>query len=310
LFSVAGVSEAATLEGTKANPCPAAPRGWTGATSNPTLFGPAQQPGQHHMMVTCQYTQGPRHSVSVVAEYALPSDPNPLSDFYYGCNAHRKQAWTRGGRTYFVASAERWSYVEFTDPGHQLPDAAAGRFENTAQALLKHVSSDAHLCAINTATPTLVHHLYLFGFEFLHSSRGLKAFGGIETQSKSNPLIPAASFEAISEPDATVLSKVTSVTAPVFTVHVVANGKQYSLRLRIDHGLDFLQKPPTQQLRLGLEVVGSDYASCPKGMSGRLTITRNAMLNTPDAPASVRVQLCGPVFAQGSYRGTALIIGG
>jgi hypothetical protein len=308
--ALCGVVATSAAAARRANPCPAAPRGWVAAASNPTIFGPAQQPGQEHVMVSCDYTQGPRNAVSVVAEYALPTDLNPLSDFYYGCNARRQQAWTSDGRTFFAASGTRWSYVEFSDPGRQLPDAAEGAFETVARALLKHVSGSAHLCKINTATPTVVHHLYLFGFEFLLSTHKLKAFGGIATQSKSNPLIPEGSFSAVSEANATVLAKVTSVKAPVFTVQIIDGGKRHALRLRIGDGIDFLQRPPLQRLRLRLQVVGSNYSRCAKGATGTLTIKRSMLVSAPNAPATIRVRLCGSVFAQGTYRGTAEIISG
>src|SRR5262249_49580209 len=132
---------AGTARGVDANPCPGAPHGWEASSSNPTVFGPTQQPGQNHMMVSCQYSQAPKHSVSVVAEYAMPSDPNPIADFYYGCEAARKQPWTTSGRLYFVTSGTRWSYVEFTDPGHELPESGVVPFERVARALLENVSS-------------------------------------------------------------------------------------------------------------------------------------------------------------------------
>ena len=261
-------------------------------------------------MVSCQYSQAPRHTVSVVAEYALPADLNPLSDFYYGCDKRRQQAWTSTGRLYFAASGTRWSYVEFADPGRQLPDTAVGSFETVARALLQRVGAVAHVCKINTASPTLVQHLYLFGFEFILSSRDLRAFGGVATQSKSNPLIPDGSFTTVAAPDATVLAKVSHVNAPEFTVQIVAKGRRYFLRLRLGHGVDFLQKPPTQRLRLGLNVVGSNYPRCAKGARGTLTITRSSLDNAANAPANVRVDLCGSLFAHGTYRGTADILTG
>ena len=261
-------------------------------------------------MVTCQYSQAPRHAISVVAEYALPEDLNPLSDFYYGCEAKRKQAWTSSGRIFFVASGSRWSYVEFADPGRQLPDGAVVTFETVARTLLEHVSGSAHACRINSTTPTLVQHLYLFGFEFVHTGHGLRAFGGIATQSAKNPLLPDASFTTVSSPDATVVAKVSHVHAPIFTVQIVAKGKHHSLRLHLDPGLGFMQRPPTQRLRLGLDVVSSDYAGCAKGARGTLSITRSSLNNSPNAPAAVRVELCGPLFAQGNYRSTAEIITG
>jgi hypothetical protein len=293
-----------------ADPCPAAPHGWKAAASNPTVFGPAQQPGQQHMMISCQYDQAPKHTVSVIAEYALPADPNPIADFYFGCDVRRHQEWTASGRSYFAASGKRWSYVEFTDPSGQLPDAAAGGFEKVAGVLLKRVSSSAHACKVNTTTPTLVQHLYLFGFEFLLSSPDAKAFGGIATQSKKNLLIPAASFTTTSDPNATVLANVKHVDAKPVTVQVVRSGAHRSLTLRFPGGIDFYQRPPVQRLRLRVEVARSSVSGCPARSSGTLTITRSSLLNSPNAPAVIRLQLCGSLFAHGTYRGTALIISG
>src|SRR5262249_25213691 len=176
--------------------------------------------------------------------------------------------------------------------------------------LLKRVSGSAHICKINTTTPTLMEHLYLFGFEFVLSSRHLRIFGGIATQSKQNLLIPAASFTTTSDPNATVLANVSAVKAAPFTVQVVGNGARRSLTLRIDRGVDFFQRPPTQRLRLKVEVTHSNVGACHAGANGTLTITRSSLLNSANAPASIRLQLCGPLFAQGTYRGTALIISG
>jgi hypothetical protein len=172
------------------------------------------------------------------------------------------------------------------------------------------VSSSAHVCKINSTTPTLVQHLYLFGFEFFLSSPDVQAFGGIATQSKKNPLLPVGSFNTIVSPDATVSAKVSRVNAPSFTVQIVAKGKHRALQLRLTSGLEFLQKPPTQRLRFGLEVVGSNYAGCPKGAHGTISITRSTLDNAPNAPAIVRVDLCGSLFAHGTYRATAEIITG
>src|SRR5438093_79467 len=42
--------------------CPGAPEGWTASASNPQVFGPAQQPGQQHTSVTCDYSKPPTHA--------------------------------------------------------------------------------------------------------------------------------------------------------------------------------------------------------------------------------------------------------
>ena len=260
-------------------------------------------------MLKCDYAQSPRHVASVVAEYALPADLNPLSDFYYGCDASRKQAWSSAQRIFFQASGSRWSYVEVADPGRQLPDGAVPSFESVALELLHRVEGDAHVCKINSTTPTLVQHLYLFGFEFFHTSNGVQAFGGVAARSAKNPLIPDGSFTTVSTPASTIVTEVNHVTAPPVAVQVVANGKRHAFSLRLT-GIDFLQKPPTQRLRLRVVVGQSSYAACPRGSRGTLTITRSSLDNASTAPAVIRLDLCGSLFARGTYRGTAEIITG
>jgi hypothetical protein len=296
--------------GSTPQPCPTSPNGWKADAANPTIFGPAQQPGQHQTMITCNYTKGPVFTASVVAEYANPDDPNPNADFFFGCKANRHQDWNLIHRTYFISNPDNWSYVEFTDPSHQLPNASVPTFERVAQNLLENVAPLAHNCRLNTTTPTVMQHSYLFGFEFFLSSGDFKAFGGVPARSQTNVLIPAGSFTSTSEGDATSVAKIVKASAPPFTVNVIDNGKSYDLRMRITGGGNFAQQPPLQRLNLNLRVVSSSYARCPTGSRGTVSIIRSQYLNAPNSPATVRVRLCGSVFRHGTYRGTALLIAG
>ncbi len=291
-------------------PCPASPSGWTADGSNPSIFGPAQQPGQHHTMLTCTYSQGKASTVGVIAEYADLDDPNPNTDFYYGCKPGLHQAWDLTHRLYFNANSANWSYVEFSDPGHQLPNAAVPAFEQVANALLGNVAHLAHDCKLDTSTPTTMKHLYLFGFEFFVTSPNFKAFGGVPARTPNNVLIPEGSFSATQTPDATVVSKIVSAHAPPFIVQVIDHGKTYKLRMRITGGANFVQQPPTQRLRLKLKVTQSKYPRCRAGSSGTVSILRSENSNSPSAPAFLQVRLCGAVFGHGTSRGTALIISG
>jgi hypothetical protein len=305
-----GATGAAARPAAKSQPCPASPSGWKADPANPLIFGPAQQPGQHHTMVSCTYTKGKLATVSVVAEYANTDDQNPNSDFYFGCKTKRSQAWDTTHRTYFVSNPKAWSYVEFADPGHQLPGAAVPAFELVAKALLTNVAPLAHGCKVNTTTPTVMPHLYLFGFEFFASSTDLKAFGGVPASSASNPLVPAGSFSSESTADSTVTSKIVSAHAPAFTIKVVDHGKTYNLLTRITGGSTFTQQPPIQRFGLKLRIVKSTYSRCRTGSEGNVTVVRSQYLNSPTAPAQIRVHLCGAVFGHSKYRGTALLISG
>jgi hypothetical protein len=290
--------------------CPASPHGWTAAPSNPTIFGPAQQPGQHQTMVTCSYSQGKKSAVSVTAEYANTFDPNPNTDFYFGCRANRDQAWDLTHRLYFIENPDNWSYVEFADPGHQLPGDAVPGFEQVAKTLLGNVAHLAHGCRVDTTTPTTLRHLYLFGFEFFVASPNFKAFGGVPAQTPKDELIPEGSFSATTAADATIVSKIVAASAPPFIVQVIDHSKVYKLRMRITGGTNFVVQPPTQRLDLSLAVTRSTYPRCQTGSRGSVSIVRSDYSNSPTAPAFLRVRLCGAVFGHGTYHGTALIISG
>jgi hypothetical protein len=307
LLAVPGAIAGST---SKSQPCPASPSGWKAAGSNPQIFGAAQQPGQHHTMVSCSYEKGARELATVIAEYADLDDPNPNTDFYYGCSAKRSQAWDLVHRTYFVSNPGNWSYVEFTDPGHQLPNSSVQAFERVAKSLLSNVAPLAHDCKLNTTTPTVMQHLYLFGFEFFASSPDFKAFGGVPARSTSNILIPAGKFTATSGADSTIVSKIISAYAPPFGVTVIDHGKTYKMKVRVNGGGNLVLQPPLQRFNLNLRVAQSNYPKCRAGSRGTISIVRSQYMNAPNAPASVRVRLCGAAFAHGKYRGTALLIGG
>jgi len=267
--------------------------------------GPTQNPGQHHTLVTCTYKQDSRHIVSVQAEYALPTNLNPYADFYFGCKQRRKQDWDNVHRLFFVSGEKSWSYVTFTDPGRELPNADVPRFETIAKSMLESVEPLAHSCELNTTTPTTVRQEYLFTFEFLVTADRFRAFGGVGMRT---PLIPDGVFAATyAGPTSTVQSKIISVKTDPFHVSVTDGGKHYALRLSLEPGSSFVQRPPKQTLQFGVKVMSSNYPKCRAGEHGSLTIKADNRLTRANSPATVRLALCGSRFGQGRTRGTALI---
>src|ERR1051325_3087335 len=84
--------------------CPAAPTGWyilpgdntPEHTGGRTVVAPGDTEGQlgevgtrggSGVQVTCDYFTKRKNHVSVELLYALPTDPNPNSDFAFGCSS-------------------------------------------------------------------------------------------------------------------------------------------------------------------------------------------------------------------------------
>jgi hypothetical protein len=327
VLSSVGAAESAALA-SKPITCPVPPPEWAGAPvgaqlfsqtpPRPKLFGPTQQPGQHQLYVECDYfsrvTTGnpsyPKFQASIIGEYALPSDPNPVADFNFGCGVQAQASWNPAERTYFVSSPKRRAYVQFTDTNHMIPDKDIGRFEQVAKSLLGTIAPRAHSCHAATSSPLVVRHLYLFGFEFILSKGHIQAIGGVSADQPNAPLIPAGRFVTVIGENGTVLGKVVSVKAPVMYVHIIAGRKKYGARVRISGGIDFLTRPPIERLRLRLKVVSSNYPGCRTGSKGLVTITRSQYQNSPASPARLRMSLCEKTFAGGNATGTALIKSG
>ena len=162
----------------------------------------------------------------------------------------------------FVTSAKSWSYVEFTDPNHDLPNQYVGVFESLADTLLDKIQPRAHVCHVNTSTPTVLEAPVLLRVRTFVSKGQVRAIGGIAAQSFTNQLIPAGSFVTKSGADSTDVAKVVSVHAPVVAMKVTDGPKKYTVHLRLLQGLTFRDRPPAEQLTLRLVVVRSDYSKC------------------------------------------------
>ncbi len=262
--------------------CPAAPAGWAAAPTNPHIWGPVQNPGQYSEEVTCSYTSGTKIA-SVNANFALPSDPNPVSDFDYGCDA-KDQAWDASTRIYVVTSRTQWGYAELDDSNRQLAPGDVAAFESATRTLLKNSEGAGHGCKLDTSQ-TSVLSSFLFSFEYSELGKNFTVFGGVSSGIKGNAMIPAGSFKTTSKSTgSTVLEKVVSVSAPAIPITVVKGNKERTVVLRIYRGIDFFIRSPLERLRLDVRVVQSNYPTCQVGAHGVLTLSTQQFLASTVGP--------------------------
>jgi hypothetical protein len=286
--------------------CPTAPSGWNEPDNNPQIWGPEQEPGTTSENVNCWYYNADHSkSVMVSAEFALPSDMNPINDFYYGCGSNGSVSWDAQNRQYRVTSTNRWLYVTFNDATQRaIPDNQVNTFESLAKTLLNNTESAAHTCSLKTV-PTSTQAGWLFDFEFSFRGNGVIAYGGIGTH---NPgIIGAAPL-----PDGTFTTagegsnpKVGKLHTPPILVAVVKNGKKTSMTLRLGKGLSFTYKLVAEgtvsaaTLKAQVRVSRSTEPSCKAGSKGTITFT--------SAPANVALDLCGGFFKTASHKASVTI---
>jgi hypothetical protein len=115
-------------------------------------------PGSDQVTVYCSYFAGAgRRHIIVDVEYALPSDLDPLYDFFVGCASqdfaarlpNGAYAWNVRDRLYRVPSSNSWSYATFYDLGHHLAARDVPAFERIARTLLRSAGPAAHPCTLS-----------------------------------------------------------------------------------------------------------------------------------------------------------------
>jgi hypothetical protein len=288
--------------------CPAAPSGWTAAPENPTIWGPIQDPGQNSEKVTCTYSNGTKIA-QVASIFALPSDPNPYSDFNYGCTAPVDRAWDPTNRIYIIGSKTVWAYAELDDSENQLAAGDVGGFESATRSLLKLSEPLAHSCKITT-TETSVSSSFGFSFEYAELGKNTTIFGGVSSTIPGNPEVPAGSFTTkTSSKGSSSLEKITSVHVPLIPMTVVQSGKKHTVVLKITKGSTLYIKTPVQTMRAELEVVRSDDPSCKRGSRGTFLLsTVQEFANK--AGAHIKIALCGALFSTGKQVAQGSIING
>jgi len=260
--------------------CPAASSGWFvpgGAGGRQVADGQTDvrlRPSDA-VTVNCNYyTSGGRH-ILVYVQYALPSDRNPINDFFYGCGSSGTQ-WTVTDRVFRVTSSDQWAIAAFYDSFHQLREGEVAKFEKVTRQLLQNAEGYAHDCSL-TVAPTPV-----------TSNYGL-TFRVPEGRGKGSFLVQAVP----NDPRASTVP-VIQVRVPDITLHLKANGASYLLTIRVSRGINYqyyrVRAIPTSRVSFAIEVVSSTVPSCQKGATGTLTVST--------APA-VSLHVCGQAFLRG-----------
>jgi hypothetical protein len=260
--------------------CPAAPSGW---------FLPAGGGGKQvadaqtdvrlrpsdAVTVNCNYyTSGGKH-ILVYVQYALPTDPNPINDFYYGCSSSGTK-WNDTDRVFRLTSVDQWAVAAFYDSLRQLNNSQVAKFENLTRQILQNAGGYAHDCSLDLA-PTLVTANYTFTFDV---SEG-HAAGSFLVQMTPNldprsPTVP-----------------VIQVRVPNITLNVKTNGTSHVLIIKVSRGINFHPAVATSNVSFAIEVVSSKLRSCQKGATGTLTVST--------AP-SVFLDVCGHSFLRGQAK--------
>jgi hypothetical protein len=258
--------------------CPSAPSGWVDPRdANRRVWNPLTdtQLGGTAVNVICDYytTDGSR-SLIVNVTYALPQDPNPINDFYFGCGSQGTR-WTAADRAYRLTSKDQWAIAAFYDYTGQISDNEVPAFETIARQLLQNARGYGHECSV-ALKPTDLPATFIFSFQV---SAGT-ASGTFLTKS------PPAENGPVG---------VVQVSVPNIALTVKVNGERHPITIRVRHGLDYHAARPASagKLRLAVDVVGSKVPSCHKGATGTLTVTT--------AP-SVLLEVCGQSFLHGKAR--------
>ena len=278
--------------------CPSAPSGWTSASGGAQFWGPDQNPGADTERITCSYLNAKGQGIGIVVNFALPTDLNPVDDFYYGCSGLGAVPWSDTQRIYQLTSATHWLDANFSDPYQLTTGNQVTQFEAMTRVMLSTAQPLAHACAVKVApTPALAG--WLFDFEFALSGKSGFAFGGIGTHVPAQGKIAGVSSYAI--PDGSFQTKgpaqhpqVATLSAPVVPITVVTGSTKHTVTIKLLGATRFsfteirAGQLAVAALLLRVQVIHSTLTTCPVGSQGSLTLST--------IPASVRLKLCGPVF--------------
>jgi hypothetical protein len=272
---------AAPIKNPEAIVCPDAPGGWNALPVRKVVDTPQSVPepdaeehfqtGGNLVRVACTYYAATNTHVTVTVSYALPSDVNPVNDFYWGCGAGTMR-WNESYRVYRVPSVTQWANATLIDAGGFLPARDVPAFRTVTDRLLENAEGYGHACKLLTR-PTAVALKYTFD---------IKAAGG---NLKSQFLAEEAAKNGV--------HPIVQSTVTTARVRVTADGKSRPLTIRLARGLDF--RPATArsagQVRYAVKVVSSKVPSCRGGAAGTLTITTRP---------SVLLAVCGQRFLRGA----------
>jgi hypothetical protein len=268
---IASGAEAGHLAGSDpaAIGCPGAPADWNRPGPVKSVLAPDTVPensweqkafGGDAVSVTCAYSDKRGVRVSVMVSYALPSDPNPNADFYFGCG-NGDVAWTSTARMARVSSPDEWAYAGFTDPnGYLSSDKDVGVFKGLASSLLSNVRGYGHSCKL-TVKPTTTYPRYFVDVRI--GNANIKPT--FWTSARSNG---AGAF------------RIERVNAPDVVLAVSTNTGARTITIRFTKGIDYhpLTAHSPALARFGVMIVGSNVPSCSKGTRGILSMSSKPLI--------------------------------
>lgn len=282
IFSASASAARVQSSDTPASPnCPSPPAGWKeppGADSQGNSLakvviasGNPDGTGGDRTEIACNYYSDARR-VSITVTYALPTDPNPVADFYFGCSK-ALTAWTATRRMFVAISVNRWAVVAFSDPGRSLRESDVPGFEQAAHVLLRNAEQYAHTCAVKPeATPVS------FEYQYKFSAPGTSGSGFLWARTDPN----------------TLEDTVVKVGPETFSVAARVGGKRAVLSFSVIRGTAFRPARPgsAAELALKVRVIRSSAPACSVGRVGSLIMTG-------DPAPSVRLAVCGHTFLRG-----------
>lgn len=274
---VPGVGFGATPRDPHGIGCPAAPAGWTikpgdylgpGKEGGRTIVTPSSPGGLDEMTglqvtvggnqvsVACDYVRtdtGRRLQVNVI--YALPSDPNPIFDHYFGCGSGQMK-WDEDYRRYQVISPRQWAIAAFYDYLGSLKPGDVGAFETVTKQLLQNAEGYAHDCTLKTKETLLT-------FTFKYAFQSAAGSGKVDFET------PAAMI-------ATGALPVLSTTTPSYTMRV----ENHPVTVKVSHGVGFYPGTSRQdeKLVLAVQLTKSKLPACAIGNKGSLIVTQTSLV--------------------------------
>jgi hypothetical protein len=204
-----------------------------------------------------------------MVSYALPSDPNPNADFYFGCG-NGDVEWTSTARTARVSSPDQWAYAGFTDPnGYLATDKDVGVFKNLATSLLNNVSGYGHSCKLAVKATTT------FPTYFVDVRIG---------NSNIKP-----TFWTSARSNRAGVFRIERVSAQDVGLRVSTKTGARTVTIRFTKGIDYrpLRAHSPALARFGVVIVGSDVPSCAVGARGTLSMSSKPL---------ILLSVCGHTF--------------
>jgi hypothetical protein len=256
--------------------CPTAPRGWylpaTGGKKIEDSQTDIRLSPSDVVTVACDYFTRSGTYILVNVQYAMPSDPNPNSDFYYGCGSANGAPWDDNQRVFRVASGDEWANASFFDPARQLTPREIAEFETVTRTLLRNAEGYGHNCSL-TLKPSAATSKYSFAFAVPAGHA-------------------AGSFVAKADRTSGSLQVVRS-DVPDIRLELGPTGARQALTIRVKDGIEYRPGTATRSgtVQFAVQVVRSSSSLCRKGAVGTLTVST--------AP-SVSLDVCGRNYLHGA----------